>query len=114
MDSLGYKKDIWDKSKFKEFRKFMGFSTTGMEREIVIFFQKLRIKKEKIHIKEILERTLFERDPKNMEFVVNFERGNNSVAWQKRQWESIKLSNEAKHSELEYLGGERLFEEKND
>ena len=63
VDSQGYKKDIRDKSKFKEFNKFLGFSTASMEKEIAIFFQKLQIK-EKIHRKEILERTLFERELK--------------------------------------------------
>ena len=83
MDSLGSKKDIWDKSKFEEFNKFLGFSTAGIEREIVIFFQKLRIKIENIHGKEILERMLSERELKQMEFAVNFERGSSSCGMAK-------------------------------
>ena len=83
MDSLGSKKDFWDKSKFKEFYKILGFSMAGMEREIIIFFQKLLIKKEKIHRKEILERMLSERELKQMEFVVNFERGSSSCGMAK-------------------------------
>ena len=30
--------DDWDKSKFEEFSKFLGFSTKGLERDIVRFF----------------------------------------------------------------------------
>ena len=33
--------DSWNKSKFEEFNKFLGFSTTEMERDITIFFQNL-------------------------------------------------------------------------
>ena len=33
--------DIWNKSKFEEFIKFLGFSTAGMERDITNFFQNL-------------------------------------------------------------------------
>ena len=32
--------DSWNKSKFEEFNKFLGFSTVEMERDITIFFPK--------------------------------------------------------------------------
>ena len=33
--------DDWDKSNFEEFSKFLGFSTKGLERDIVRFFRNL-------------------------------------------------------------------------
>ena len=33
--------DSWNKSKFEEFNKFLGFSSAEMERDITIFFQNL-------------------------------------------------------------------------
>ena len=48
--------DFWNKSKFKDFSKFIGFSTTKMEKDILKFFQKLSRSKIIIN-KELSEKT---------------------------------------------------------
>ena len=72
--------DCWDKNKFEEFSRFLGFSTTGMEKEILKFFQSLWSEKGKTLIKESSEKTRSERELKRLHFSINYERGNSSGA----------------------------------
>ena len=69
--------DCWDKNKFEEFDRFLGFSTTSMEKEILKFFQSLRSDKGKTLIKESSEKTRSERELKRLQFSINYKRGNN-------------------------------------
>ena len=70
----------WDKNKFEVFSKFLGFFTLGMEKEIAKFFNNLRSKREKIHSKEALENTRFERELKRLPFDVNYKKGSSSCS----------------------------------
>ena len=72
--------DCWDKNKFEEFSRFLGFSTTGMEKEILKFVQSLWSEKGKTLIKESSEKTKLERELKRPQFSINHERGNSSRA----------------------------------
>ena len=72
--------NCWDKNKFEEFNRFLGFSTTAMEKEILKFFQSLRSEKGKTLIKESSEKTRSERELKRLQFSINYERGNSSGA----------------------------------
>ena len=68
--------DCWDKNKFEEFSRFLGFSTIGMQKEILKFFQSLRSEKGKTFTKESLEKARSERELKRLQFSINYERGN--------------------------------------
>ena len=72
--------DCRDKNKFEEFDRFLGFSTTSMEKEILKFFQSLRSEKGKTLIKESSEKTRSERELKRLQFSINYKRGNNYEA----------------------------------
>ena len=72
--------DCWDKNKFEEFSRFFGFSTTGMEKEILKFFQSLRSEKGKTLIKESSEKARSKRELKQLQFSINYERGSSSGA----------------------------------
>ena len=79
--------DFWNQSKFE------GFSTIGMEKEILKFFQNLRIKREKILTREMSENFKFERELKRLHFAVNYERGSSSRG----------KENSARYKKLVYL-----------
>ena len=70
--------DNWSESKFEEFSKFMGFSTKGMEGDIVSFFKDMKSRRNSIFSKEVIEKTRFERELKRLEFDVNYEKGYSS------------------------------------
>ena len=57
----------------EKFSHFLGFSTEGLEKEILNFFTKIRKRREKIHSKELLEKSKFERELKRLECSVNYE-----------------------------------------
>ncbi|RVW86987.1 hypothetical protein CK203_043510 [Vitis vinifera] len=59
-----------------KFSQFLGFSTEGLEKEILSFLIKIRKRREKIHSKELLEKSKFERELKRLECSVNYEGGN--------------------------------------
>ena len=59
-----------------KFSQFLGFSTEGLEKEILSFLIKIRKRREKIHSKELLEKSKFERELKRLECFVNYEGGN--------------------------------------
>ena len=70
--------ESWNQCKYDEFGKFLGFSTLGLEKSILEFFQELRGRRKKILNKEAAENTRFERELKRLQFSVNYEKGNNS------------------------------------
>ena len=57
------------------FSKFLGFSTEGLEKEILEFMIKIRKRREKVHSKNMLEKSRFERELKRLECSINYERG---------------------------------------
>ena len=69
------KEDLWEEGSLAKFSQFLGFSTEGLEKEILSFLIKIRKRREKIHSKELLEKTKFERELKRLECSVNYEGG---------------------------------------
>ena len=59
-----------------KFSHFLGFSTEGLEKEILSFLIKIRKRRERIHSKELLEKSKFERELKRLECSVNNEKRN--------------------------------------
>ncbi|RVW82363.1 hypothetical protein CK203_045126 [Vitis vinifera] len=74
------KEDLWEEGSLAKFSQFLGFSTEGLEKEILCFLTKIRKRREKIHSKELLEKTKFERELKRLECSVNYEGGNKQKA----------------------------------
>ena len=69
------KEDIWEERSLAKFSHFLGFSTEGLEKEILNFLVKIRKRREKIHSKELMEKSKFERELKRLECSVNYEKG---------------------------------------
>ena len=63
----------WEESSLIKFSHFLGFSTEGLEKEILSFLGKIRKRKEKIVGKGLLEVSRFERELKRLECSVNYE-----------------------------------------
>ena len=57
-----------------KFSHFLGFSTEGLEKEILSFLVKIRKMRERIHSKGLLEKSKFERELKRLECSINYER----------------------------------------
>ena len=83
----------WEESSLIKFSHFLGFSTEGLQKEILNFLGKIRKRREKIVGKGLLETSRFERELKRLECSVNYEgdtrkkgplqgRGNQSTAVQ--------------------------------
>ena len=70
------KKEKWKESSLAKFSQFLGFPTEDMEKKILSFLIKIRKRREKIHSKELLEKSKFERELKRLECSVNYEGGN--------------------------------------
>uniref|UniRef100_F6I3D2 DUF4283 domain-containing protein n=1 Tax=Vitis vinifera TaxID=29760 RepID=F6I3D2_VITVI len=64
----------WEESSLVRFSHFLGFSTEGLEVEILNFLGKIRKRKEKIIGKGFLEASRFERELKRLESSVNYEK----------------------------------------
>ena len=75
-DTENEKEDPWEECSLAKFSQFLGFSTEGLEKEILSFLIKIRKRREKIHSKELLEKSKFERELKRLECSVNYEGGN--------------------------------------
>ena len=72
-DTEKKKEEIWEDCNLAKFRQFLGFSTEGLEKEILSFLIKIRKRRENIHSKELLEKSKFERELKRLECFVNYE-----------------------------------------
>ena len=66
----------WEESSLANFSHFLGFPTEGLEKEILSFLIKIRKRWERIHSKELLEKSKFERELKRLECSMNYEGGN--------------------------------------
>ena len=71
----GWEEESWEESELAKFSKFLGFSTEGLEKEILEFMIKIRKRREKVHSKNMLEKSRFERELKRLECSINYERG---------------------------------------
>ena len=65
----------WEESSLEKFSHFLGFPTEGLEKEILSFLIKIRKRREKIHSKELLEKSKLERELKRLECSVNYGGG---------------------------------------
>ena len=65
----------WEKSDLAKFSNFLGFSTEGLEKDIMEFLVKIRKRRERVHSKTILEKSKFERELKRLECSINYEGG---------------------------------------
>ncbi|RVX17539.1 hypothetical protein CK203_003885 [Vitis vinifera] len=65
----------WEKSDLAKFSKFLGFSTEGLEKDIMNFLVKIRKRRERVHNKTLLEKSKFERELKRLECSINYEGG---------------------------------------
>ena len=71
----GEKEIRWEESSLAKFSHFLGFSTEGLEKEILNFLVKIRKRRERIHSKGLLEKSKFEREVKRLECSINYEWG---------------------------------------
>ena len=71
----GEKEEEWEESELAKFSLFLGFSTEGLEQEILDFLIKIRKRRERIQGKVLLEKSKFERELKRLECSVNYEKG---------------------------------------
>ena len=69
----GEKEIRWEESSLAKFSHFLGFSTEGLEKEIMSFLVKIRKRRERIHSKGLLEKSKFERELKRLECSINYE-----------------------------------------
>ena len=88
-DTENEKEEIWEECNLAKFSQFLGFPTEGLEREILNFLTKIRKRREKIHSKELLEKSKFERELKRLDFSVNYEGGEQAERSFTGQRESI-------------------------
>ncbi|RVW18300.1 Transposon TX1 uncharacterized 149 kDa protein [Vitis vinifera] len=65
----------WEESELARFSHFLGFSTEGLEKDILEFMVKIRKRRERIHSKAMLEKSKFERELRRLECSVNYEGG---------------------------------------
>ncbi|XP_034693028.1 uncharacterized protein LOC117919862 [Vitis riparia] len=69
----GWEEESWEESELAKFRKFLEFSIEGLEKEILDFLVKIRKRKERVHNKNLLEKSKFERELKRLECSINYE-----------------------------------------
>ena len=74
-DGNGWEEESWEESELAKFSKFLGFSTEGLEKEILEFLIKIQKRREKVHSKNLLEKSKFERELKRLECSINYEGG---------------------------------------
>ncbi|RVW89112.1 hypothetical protein CK203_040212 [Vitis vinifera] len=71
----GERENRWEECNLAKFSQFLGFSTEGLEKEILKFFGKIRKRRERIYSRGALEKTKFERELKRLECSINYEGG---------------------------------------
>ena len=71
----GERENGWEESNLAKFSQFLGFSTEGLEKEILNCLAKIRKRREMIYSRGALEKTKFERELKRLECSINYERG---------------------------------------
>ena len=74
-EESGWVEARWEESDLARFSQFLGFSTEGLEKDILEFMVKIRKRRERIHSKVMLEKSKFERELRRLECSVNYEGG---------------------------------------
>ena len=74
-EESGWVEERWEESDLARFSQFLGFSTEGLEKDILEFMVKIRKRRERIHNKVMLEKSKFERELRRLESSVNYEGG---------------------------------------
>ena len=74
-EERGWVEASWEESDLARFSKFLGFSTEGLEKDILEFLVKIRKRRERVHNKVLLEKSRFERELKRLECSINYEGG---------------------------------------
>ncbi|RVW26531.1 hypothetical protein CK203_103819 [Vitis vinifera] len=74
-EERGWEEVSWEESDLARFSKFLGFSTEGLEKDILEFLVKIRKRRERVHSKVLLEKSRFERELKRLECSINYEGG---------------------------------------
>ena len=74
-EERGWVEASWEESDLARFSKFLGFSTAGLEKDILEFLVKIRKRRERVHSKVLLEISRFKRELKKFECSVNYEGG---------------------------------------
>ena len=74
-EERGWEEVSWEVSDLARFSKFLGFSTKGLEKDMLEFLVKIRNRRERVHSKVLLEKSRFERELKRLECSINYEGG---------------------------------------
>ena len=74
-EGRGWEEASWEESDLARFSKFLGFSTEGLEKDILEVLLKIRKRRERVHSKTLLEKSRFERELKRLECSINYEGG---------------------------------------
>ncbi|RVW63345.1 hypothetical protein CK203_058268 [Vitis vinifera] len=65
-EERGWVEASWEESDLARFSQFLGFSTEGLEKDILEFLVKIRKRRERVHSKVLLEKSKFERELKDL------------------------------------------------
>ena len=60
-EERGWVEASWEESDLARFSQFLGFSTEGLEKDILEFLVKIRKRRERVHSKVLLEKSRFEK-----------------------------------------------------
>ena len=74
-EGKGWEEESWEETELAKFSKFLRFSIEGLEKEILDFLVKIRKRRERVHNKNLLEKSKFERELKRLECSINYEGG---------------------------------------
>ena len=80
-EGKGWEEDSWEESDLAKFSKFLGFSTEGLEKEILDFLVKIRKRRERVHNKNLLEKSKFTRELKRLECSIKLRWGEETEVW---------------------------------
>ena len=74
-EGKGWEEASREESDLARFNKFLGFSTEGLEKDILEFVVKIKKRRERVHSKTLLEKSRFERELKRLECSINYDGG---------------------------------------
>ena len=72
-EAKGWEEVNWEDSELARFSKFLGFSTKGLEKDILDFLVMIRKRRERVHSKVLLDKSKFERELKRLECFINYK-----------------------------------------
>ena len=72
-EARGWEEVNWEDSELARFSKFQGFSTKGLEKDILDFLVMIRKRRERVHSKVLLDKSKFERELKRLECFINYK-----------------------------------------